>query len=314
MKVLYPTSIELDIESLVGFSVTLHPYNVKVTIPEELVDAEIMITWINSAENLKDAARRMKNLRWIQALAAGPNDVLNAGFDSKIIITTGSGTHDNTVAEHTLGMILCGARRFYEMRDYQLQSKWPGHLGGSFPRGGKFTTLRGARVLIWGFGGIAQTLTPLLSALGARVRGVARSSGVRSGIEVLSQDRLPELLAQTDVLVMILPGSEQTRKALNAERLKLLPEHAWVINVGRGMSVDEDALVGSLEKGEIGGAALDVFETEPLPASSLLWKAPNLIISPHAAGGRPEGCTDLIAENLRRFLAGRPLENAIKLS
>lgn len=312
MKLLLPTSIDLDVQSLKGFAVTIHPYDVKVPIPEELVDADILVTWINSTENLRDAAQRMKNIRWIQALAAGPNDVLAAGFDtSRTVITTGSGTHDDTVAEHTLAMLLSGTRKLYEMRDFQARSEWPGHLGGSYPRGGELTTLRGAQVLIWGFGGIARTLTPLLHALGARVRGVARTGGVRNGVEVLGEDKLAELLPETDALVMILPGSEATRNALNAERLKLLPRHAWVVNVGRGISVDEDALVDALESGEIGGAALDVFSQEPLPASSRLWKAPNLTISPHAAGGRPSGCTDLIADNLRLFMAGRPMKNVI---
>ncbi|KAJ5688707.1 hypothetical protein N7462_003099 [Penicillium macrosclerotiorum] len=311
MKLLYPTSVKLDVQDLQGFSVSLHPYDVKAPIPEDLIDAEILVTWANSADNLKDAAQRMKNVRWIQSLAAGPNDVLGAGFDSsRTLITTGVGLHDHPVAEHTLGLLLNGARHFYEMRDYQLQSKWPGHLGGSFPRS-DFTTLRDARVLIWGFGSIAKTLTPLLTALGAQVRGVARSHGVRNGIEVFSEDKLPELLPETDALVMILPGSDSTYNVLNAERLKLLPKHAWVVNVGRGVSVDEDALVDALEKGEIAGAALDVFKQEPLPESSPLWKAPNLIISPHAAGGRPQGCTELIAYNLRRFLAEQPLKNVI---
>ena len=207
-------------------------------------------------------------------------------------------------------MLLNGARRFYEMRDYQLQSKWPGHLGGSFPRS-DFTTLRNSRVLIWGFGSIAKTLAPYLIALGAHVSGIARSSGVRNGIEVFSEEKLPELLPKTDALVMILPGSDSTLNALNAKRLKMLPKHAWVVNVGRGTSVDEDALADALEKGEIAGAALDVFKTEPLPKSSRLWNTPNLLISPHAAGGRPEGCTDLIADNLRRFLASQQLRNVI---
>lgn len=314
MKLLYPTSLKLDTQSLEGFSVSLHPYDVKKPIPEELIDADIMVTWTNTADNLKDAASRMKNLRWIQSLAAGPNDVINAGFDtSKIPLTTGSGLHDHTVAEHALGLLLNAARRFYEMRDYQLQSKWPAHLGGAQPDrpAGAFTTLRDAKVLIWGFGNIAKTLTPSLVGLGAKVQGVARHSGVRNGIEVYSEDKLPELLPQTDALVMILPGSESTRNALNAERLKLLPKHAWVINVGRGTSIDEDALADALEAKEIGGAALDVFVTEPLPESSRLWKTPNLVVSPHAAGGRPQGAEALIADNLRRFLAGQSLKNTI---
>ena len=315
MKLLYPTSLELDVPSLQGFAPTLHSYDPQANeIPSDLLEAEVLVTWTNSSANLKHAQANMPNLRWIQSLAAGPNDVLNAGFDTKrVTITTGSGLHDDTVAEHTLALLLNAARRFFEMRDYQLQGKWPGHLGGPQPDrpAGKFTTLRDARVTIWGFGNIAKALVPSLITLGAKVKGVARSRGVRHGVEVYAEDSLPEILAETDALVMILPGSDSTKHALNKDRLKALPKHAWVVNVGRGTCVDENALVDALEAGEIGGAALDVFETEPLPSESRIWKAPNVIVSPHAAGGRPQGSEKLITENLRRLLAGQELKNVI---
>ncbi|OCT44328.1 hypothetical protein CLCR_06125 [Cladophialophora carrionii] len=316
VKLLYPTSLALDTAELEGFSVSLHAYDVKQPIPEELIDAEILVTWSNTADNLSDAARRMKRLKWIQSLAAGPNDVLNAGFDSQAIaVTTGSGLHDHTVAEHTLGLLLLAARKFHEMRDHQLKTppQWPAHLGGAQPDRpkGSFTSLRGAHVVVWGFGNIAKTLTPSLRLLGATVTGVATRRGVRDGVEVYAEDELPRLLPTADALVMILPGSEATKHALNADRLELLPAHAWVVNVGRGTSVDEDALYDALVAGGIGGAALDVFKVEPLPVESKLWKAPNCFISPHAAGGRPQGSERLIAENLRRFLAGQQLKNVI---
>jgi phosphoglycerate dehydrogenase-like enzyme len=314
MKLLYPTSLALDIASLEGFSVSLHPYDVNQPMPDDLIDAEILITWCNSPDNLKDAASRMKKLRWIQSLAAGPNDVLNSGFDTEaIIITTGSGCHDETVAEHTLGLLLNAARRFYEMRDYQNQGKWPQHLGGAQPDrpNGLFQSVKGANVVVWGFGNIAKTLAPWLTAMGANVRGIARSAGVRSGVQVFSEASLPELLPETDALIMILPGSDSTKNALNAERLSMLPKHAWVVNVGRGTSIDEDALLAALEKNEIGGAALDVFVTEPLPEGNKLYNVPNLILSPHAAGGRPRGAEELIAHNLRRFKAGQELKNVV---
>ena len=313
MKLLYPTSLKLDVQSLEGFSTQLVPYDVKQPFPDEHVDAEVLVTWTNNATNLSDGVKRLTKLRWVQSLAAGPNDVLNAGFPSSVVVTSGSGLHDRTVAEHALGLLLNGARRFYEMRDWQVQGRWPQHLGGPQPDRPKdrFTTLRDARVLIWGYGNIAKALAPSLRLLGADVRGVARSRGVRDGIEVYAEESLPELLPQTDALVMILPGSESTRHALNTERLRLLPRHAWVVNVGRGTSVDEAALVAALEAGEIGGAALDVFEKEPLPVDSKLWAAPNCVVSPHAAGGRPQDAERLIAENLRRFLAGQELKNVI---
>ena len=199
------------------------------------------------------------------------------------------------------------------MKEFQLQGKWPGHLGGPQPDRpkGKFTSLRGAKVTIWGFGNIAKTLAPWLTGMGANVRGVARSSGVRNGVEVYSEDKLTDILPETDALVMVLPGSESTKHALSTERLKLLPKHAWVVNVGRGTTIHDDALVDALKKGRLGGAALDVFDKEPLPDHHPLWKAPNVIISPHAAGGRPQGSEMLIASNLRRFLAEQELENVM---
>ena len=314
MKLLYPTSLKLDPSLLEGFSVSLHSYDVTKQIPDDLLDAEVLVTWTNTPDNLKHACQNMKNLRFIQSLAAGPNDIINAGFDtSKIAVASGSGLHDRTVAEHTLGLLLNAARRFYEMRDYQLQGRWPQHLGGPQPDrpAGKFTTLRDANVLIWGFGNIAKTLAPNLTALGAKVKGVARSPGVRDGIEVYGEDSLKELLPKTDALVLILPGSDATKNALNAERLKLLPKHAWVVNVGRGTAIDEDALNKAVESGEIGGAQLDVFVTEPLPESSPLWKQKNVFVSPHAAGGRPQEAEELIAVNLRRLIAGQEIKNKI---
>ncbi|KAK0654170.1 hypothetical protein QBC41DRAFT_386585 [Cercophora samala] len=316
MKLLYPTSLVLDPAKITGFpTLTLHPYDVKSpTLPTEHHDAEVLVTWANSKDNLTYAVENLKDLKWIQSLAAGPNDVLSAGFDaSKVKITTGSGLHDNTVAEHALGLLLNAARRFYEMRDYQLQGKWPGHLGGPQPdrEKGTFRTLRDARVTIWGFGNIAKSLTPHLLALGATVKGLARSKGVRDGIEVFGEDSLEEILKETDALVMILPGDASTKHALNKERLGYLPNHAWVVNVGRGTSIDEDALFEALEGEQIGGAALDVFETEPLPEGNKLYGAKNLILSPHAAGGRPQGAEELIVENLRKFLGGQELKNII---
>lgn len=314
MKVLYPTSLELDTSLLEGFNASLHSYDAKSPIPDDLTDAEVLITWANSSSNLQDAAKRLTSLKWIQSLAAGPNDVLNAGFDpTKITICTGSGLHDHTVAEHTLGLLLLSARKFHEMRDYQTKGKWSGHLGGPQPDRpkGALTTLQDANIVIWGFGNIAKELAPWLTMLGAKVTGIARSQGVRNGVEVYGEDKLKEILPKTDALVMILPGSDSTKHALNAERLKLLPKHAWVVNVGRGSAVDEDALVKAVDGGEIGGASLDVFETEPLPESSPLYQSKNVFISPHAAGGRPQDPEALIAYNLRRFAAGQELKNAL---
>ena len=110
---------------------------------------------------------------------------------------------------------------------------------------------------------------------------------------------------------MILPATGATEKALDAGVLRLLPPHAWLINVGRGATVDEDALLAAVRGGRLAGAALDVFDAEPLPAGSGLWDEPNVIITPHAAGGRPIGAADRIAENLAAFRAGAELRHVV---
>jgi len=166
-------------------------------------------------------------------------------------------------------------------------------------------------VVIWGFGAIGATLAPYLTALGARVTGIARTAGNRDGVPVVTRDGLPDLLPGTDVLIMILPATPETARVLDGRLLGLLPRRAWVVNVGRGATVDEAALLSAVRAGRLGGAALDVFETEPLPSDSPLWDEPNVIVSPHAAGGRPIGAATLIAENLAALRTGRPLRNVL---
>lgn len=312
MKLLLPTSIPLD--PIVPDGVTVVRYDPTEPIPDDHVDAEAMVFWGTPRHLLEDAARRLTRLRWIQSLAAGVDALVEAGFPDEIVITSGRSLHDHPVAEHTLALVLAAARRLHLTTRAQIGHRWAHELGGIQPLGneGSFVTLRDARVLIWGFGSIAATLAPHLTALGARVTGVARTAGTRHGYPVVATEDLAEHLPTTDVLIMILPATESTRHALDAERLALLPEHAWVVNVGRGATVDTDALLAAIRAGRIAGAALDVFETEPLPNDSPLWDEPDILITPHAAGGRPQGADELIAENLRAFLDGRPLRNVVE--
>jgi phosphoglycerate dehydrogenase-like enzyme len=128
---------------------------------------------------------------------------------------------------------------------------------------------------------------------------------------VRTEADFPSLLPTADALVMILPALPATRHAFNASVAALLPRHAWLVNVGRGATLDEAALLDAVRSGRLGGAALDVTEAEPLPPSSPLWDQPNIIVSPHAAGGRPLGAPSLIRSNLEAFRSGRPLRNVV---
>ncbi|GIF14471.1 NAD(P)-dependent oxidoreductase [Actinoplanes teichomyceticus] len=311
MKLLLPDSVELDLTLPEGVTGVVYP--VAEPIPERHADAEALVVWGNPPTQLAGAARQLTRLRWVQTLAAGPDAVLRAGFAPGVIVTAGLGLHDRTVAEHTLALVLAAARRLNLLVRAQIGHRWAAELGGLQPvrEPGAFRTLRDAHVVIWGFGGIAGTLAPLLAALGARVTGVARTAGERHGFPVVTPRRLPELLPTADVLIAILPALPETERAVNAAVLDRLPAHAWVINVGRGSTLDEAALLAALRRGRIAGAALDVFETEPLPAGSGLWDEPNVIITPHAAGGRPLGAAALIEENVRALRAGQPLRNRV---
>ena len=160
-----------------------------------------------------------------------------------------------------------------------------------------------------GFGGIARTLAPLYTALGANVVGVARTPRTDGPYPVV--DDVDAVLPTADVLVDILPTAPETDRVVDARRLALLPRAAWLVNVGRGSTVDEDALVAALRDGELAGAALDVTSTEPLPVDSPLWDLPNVIITPHAAGGRPLGAAALIAANALALRRGEPLTNVV---
>jgi phosphoglycerate dehydrogenase-like enzyme len=311
MKILLPDSIDLDEPLPDGVRGVV--YAIDRPIPAADLDAEALVVWGNPGDLLRDAARRLTRLRWVQTLAAGPDSVLQAGFGPDVVITSGSGLHDLTVAEHALALTLAAARRLNVLVRAQIGHRWADELGGRQPveEPDNFRTLRGAHVVVWGFGGIAATLAPYLAALGARVTGVARSAGTRHGFPVVPADRLPDLLPGTDVLVMILPATPETTRVLDGAVLARLPRHAWVINVGRGSTVDEAALLDAVREGRLGGAALDVFETEPLPPSSPLWDEPGIIITPHAAGGRPIGAAELVFHNFTALRNGRPLRNVV---
>ena len=311
MKVLLPNTVDLNPTLPEG--ATAVTYDSSVPIPEEHLDAEVLVDWDVRRKMIADAAERLPNLKLVQALAAGADGVLSAPFDESVMICSGVGLHDHTVTEHALALTLALLRRLPASLKAQERHEWSRELGGSQPirTEDHVTTFIGARVLVWGFGSIAQTLAPVLQSLGADVRGVARTAGERSGFTVITEEDLPRELPNTDLIIMILPGLPATAKALNAERLALLPETALVVNVGRGTTIDEDALLSALTHGSIAGAALDVTAKEPLPEDSPLWDAPNLIITPHAAGGRPVGADELIAANVAALLNGGDLRNVM---
>lgn len=312
MKVLIPSSFPGQIPSFDGVDVVVVPH--REPVPEEHLDAEVLVVWRQPTPIIEDAARRMTGLKLVQALAAGPDNVVAAGFPEDVPICSGVGLHDDTVAEHALALTLALVRFLPLAIERQRERRWDHYLGGAVAeRGddGRIVSLTGAKVTIWGFGSIASALAPLLKALGAEVTGVARSAGERHGFPVVTDDDLDGVLAGTDLLIMILPSGEATAKALDADRLAALKEGALLVNVGRGTTVDEEALLDSLRSGRLAAAALDVTAVEPLPESSPLWEQPNVLITPHIASDRPRGAAEFLEQQLRALSSGEQLRNVM---
>ncbi len=304
MKILLPDDVALTLnlpdDELIW-------YTFGEPIPEEHRDAEAIVMWGFGQKWLQEILPTLTNLRWIQTLAAGPDALLAAGVPEGIEITTGRGFHDRTVAEHTLMLALALVRRLPACTQAQREHRWAGELGGSQPLypDDAVTTLIGARVLVWGFGSIGTAIGQAFAGMGAKVAGVARSAGERDGFRVITDADLPKELEQTDVLVMILPHSSSTEGALTDELLGHLPQRAYVINVGRASTWSEPGIAQALHDGVIAGAATDVVLTEPLAEDSPLWDAPNMIITPHAAGGRPVNPEPTIEANAAAVREGR---------
>ncbi|MDR6687825.1 phosphoglycerate dehydrogenase-like enzyme [Arthrobacter sp. 1088] len=310
MKILVPNTVTLDLS---GSAHHVFVYRVDQPIPDEHLDAEVLVVWQNTSANLADAAQRLSRLKLVQTLAAGPDSVVAAGFADNVAITSGRSLHDGPVAEHALALILATVRRLDQLLEAQKAATWDRayNAAQSSPDTEQLYTLDGANVTIWGFGSIAGRLAPMLAALGANVTGVAGSRGERYGFPVAAAGELADVLRTTDVLVSILPATPETTNALNDDLLRALPESAIFVNVGRGATVDEDALVAALHEGRLRAAALDVTKEEPLPADSKLWSTPNLIITPHVAGNRPKGTAKLVLANLSALQEGRALTNLV---
>lgn len=313
MKILLPTSITLD-QSALGAEAgdELVSYDPTVNIAPEHHDADVLVAWGNTNDQLKDAAAHLQQVELVQALLAGPDQARAAGFRPEAVIASGSGLHSKTVAEHTLALALNFVRFLPTLAEHQAQKNWATELGGpqELHPADQVTTLLGAKVTIWGFGSIGQATARLFDTFGAEVTGIARSAGERAGFPVVATDDIDSVLETTDILVMILPNSEETKNSLDAARLAKLPQRAYVINVGRGPTVNEADLIEALNSGSIAGAAVDVVVEEPLPASNPLWDAKNIIITPHSAGGRPVEPEALIKQNLQALRDARAGKDA----
>jgi phosphoglycerate dehydrogenase-like enzyme len=266
--------------------------------------AEIMVGW-----NIpREAVQRASRLKWIHSTAAGVDQLLYPEIRERgIILTASMGIHHQLV-EHIFAFLLALERRLHVAMRLQLQRKWDrtNTVGDE---------LSGKTLGILGLGTIGQQLVRKAQAFDMRVIGTKRTPTPIPGVDrVLPPDGLPQVMRESDAVVVALPLTPQTRGLIGERELQMMKPTAWFINVGRGPIVHETALIQALRARRIAGAALDVFEHEPLRSDSPLYELDNVILTPHVSGASPrymDRAVPLFCENLARYLRGAPLQNLV---
>ena len=281
-------------------------------VENHLQDAEVIFTISLRPQQFALA----HNLRWIHAPTAAVHQLLFPELTaSNVVLTNSREVHGPVVAEHVMALIFALAKKIPQAVLFQQKHEWGQEAiwkDGQHPR-----EIAGATLGLIGVGSIGARVAQMAAALGMRVIAVREhvEKGRPEGVEaVYSPSELNGLLSQSDYVVVAAPLIGATQGLMNAARLSAMKPSAYLINVGRGPQVDDAALVEALGKRQIAGAALDVFEREPLPAESPLWGAENLLITPHTAGLTEKlwhRHYELFSDNLRRYLAGDSLRYVV---
>ncbi len=251
-------------------------------------------------------------LRWLQATSAGIGQLVKRlDYGRRMpqtTFTTASGVHAVPLAEFCLMAMLNHYRGLEQMQADQRARRWKRYAT---------TDLTGKTVAIVGLGNIGREIARLSNAFGMRVIGCRVEVGPIEHVERLyPPNDLHLVLAEADTVIMVAPHTTATEKMLGAAQFAAMKDGAFFINIGRGATVDEAALIEALRSGKPAGAALDVFAEEPLPVDSPLWEMPHVLVSPHSASTSArenERLTDLFCDNLRRFLDGEPLRNVLDI-
>lgn len=274
-----------------------------------------------------DVTDRARGLKWIQLLSAGADHALAGPLKASTIpVTTASGIHATPIAEYTLASMLSYAHRIHLAIRAQVRHEWM--------RSGRFMAsvdeIRGLTLGIIGYGSIGRETARLGQAFGMKVLALKRDPAertdpgwCRAGLgdpagripeRFFGPDQREEILHESDYVSVTLPLTEHTRKFIGVREFSAMKPSAYLVNIGRGEVIDEQAMADALTTGRIGGAGLDVFEHEPLPASSPLWDLENVILTPHISGanrGYMDKACELFTENLKRFASNRPLLNMV---
>lgn len=250
---------------------------------------------------IRDTLPRLSNLKWVQAIYAGVEGLLNPVLRRDYILTNARGVFGELMSEYVFGHLLSHEKKIFERFRAQQAKQWDRTESG---------VLRGKTIGLLGVGSIGSHLAATAKYFGMSVHGFTRESESCVDLDVYFHN--PNILKfgeGLDYLVSVLPRTKDTNKIVNANLFDALPSHAVFINVGRGNAVDESALVTALNEGKIAAAILDVTENEPLPDDHPFWSTPNLLLSFHTSAiSYPENITELFVENYYLYTEGKPLK------
>ena len=306
----------------------------KIAVPSEMreflddLSTAVEVSWYATKEEALEAVRGAEaiwyhldpaaaveildvepGLRWLSTIGAGmdrwPLDELRS---RPITVTNGAGLAAIPIAEYTVGTMLAAGRDLRAIFAAQARSHWDPSVAGS-------RELHGRRALIVGYGSIGRAIGERLRGFGVEVVGARRLPDGTPG--VIGADQWRARIGEFDWVILASPLTAQTRHQLGATEIAAMKPGAWIVNVARGALIDDAALLPALRDGLIGGAILDAFETEPLPAQSEYWTLPNVIVTPHVSWKTTRArrrAAQLFTANLERYLGGQPMLNIVDLA
>jgi phosphoglycerate dehydrogenase-like enzyme len=276
--------------------------------PERISEVEISTGFTPPLELILNG-----RLRWNHAFSAGMDWLfkIENRLELPVLLTNSSGIHAIPISEHIFAMILAHDRTLIKTIRNQSKGIWEGTVPGA-----PMETIAGKTMLILGLGAIGERVAKLAQAHDMHVLGIRRQPERTCEWvdEMHGPQDMDKLLPRADYVVCILPKTPDSHHIIGQPQIDLMKPGVFIANVGRGMHIDENALIAALQNGKVRGAGLDTFETEPLPADSPFWEMENVIISPHCAGDQPDYCFEarrLFLKNLKRFMAGEPLINVV---
>ncbi|MCG9128497.1 D-2-hydroxyacid dehydrogenase [Candidatus Poribacteria bacterium] len=309
MKILVQSKIEGELlsrlESIIGDDHTYVNPESQEQLVEEGKDTDIFYGYCS-----EEIFPLLPNIKWIQASSAGMDRHMYPAIrQSDVILTNAAGLYATHVADQAFALLLGLARGIHQTVRNQDQHKWGG-------LGTPMIEIDGFKMGIVGLGGIGMEMVKRAKGFDMHVIAVDayRTEKPDNVDELMSMDKLKDLMSRVDVVMIACPLTEETRGLINADNLSVMQQSAYFINVARGPIVKEDDLIQILKDGKIAGAGLDVTEVEPLDQNSPLWDFPNVIISPHSAGGsqhRMNRITSFFLDNLERYLNGEELKNIV---